>query len=388
MDIITGSREDLIEMLNTAIKQGKKIKRNTDRIAMYNYVGNLYSALNVNDYEDYPVNYTDWFLTKKNYTKFLKEVGIMGRQFGSHFVQHKEFHNDYLHDVLSFYEGKMQELATVPKYKESKYLGKEKFFEILFGFLSKYGLEKEFREFLNKKRIFFKVRENKNDDYLGLTVFNSIDRDTAILIAHADYDFDTLFTLIHEFGHVIDLSFFKGDNISQVSIDYAYKSYYPEVYSRLLERLFIHYLVEEDIVKELGIDKYIECMLIGHDFFISAYMYSLLDDRHFLGSDGLSITDDEFYNEVVKSFKSDKFVKEFIKEEKLCFGSDMVYTYGDLLSTHLLEPVLADGLDCIEMRQFMDVRTDSFDPEFLIKNGYDVKHYEKVFSKEVDLCKK
>ena len=117
-------------------------------------------------------------------------------------------------------------------------------------------------------------------------------------------------------------------------------------------------------------------------------MYSLLDDRHFLGSDGLTITDDEFYNEVVKSFKSDKFVKEFIREEKLCFGSDMVYTYGDLLSTHLLEPVLADGLDCIEMRQFMDVRTDSFDPEFLIKNGYDVKHYEKVFSKEVDLCKK
>ena len=68
MELITGEREDLFDMLSDALKQAKEVKTNSDKMALYNYIGNLYGSINVNDWSDFPINYRDCFKTRRNFS--------------------------------------------------------------------------------------------------------------------------------------------------------------------------------------------------------------------------------------------------------------------------------------------------------------------------------
>lgn len=387
MELITGDREDLLDMLNEALKQAKEVKTNSDKMALYNYIGNLYSSINVSDWIDFPINYRDCFKTRRNFLKFLRMARVYEDRFCKIFYDNKDFHEFYLGNILVHYENKMRELADTPVSEETQYLGKEKFFEILLGFFSSYGLEKEFRSFMEKKRLFNKVKKNENDNYHGLTIFNPLNKDSACLIMGADYDLDTMFTLIHEFGHVYDLSLLEGD-ISQEVTNYSYLSCYPEVFSKLLEKLFLQYLVEQGIISDLAKDKYIDSFLINHDFLLSCYMFSLISDKYFKGGKGLSISDDAFFREVSKHFKDTSLVREFIYKGQTDMFGDTLYAYGDVLSTQLFDAVKEEGLDSVELKKFLAIRTGKFDPNFLLDSDYTPERFNKVFSKQVDLCYK
>ena len=186
---------------------------------------------------------------------------------------------------------------------------------------------------------------------------------------------------------VYDLSLLEGD-ISQEITNYSYLSCYPEVFSKLLEKLFLQYLVEQGIITDLAKDKYIDSFLINHDFLLSAYMFSLISDKYFKGGKGLTISDDAFFKDVSKHFKDPSLVKEFIYNGTTDMFGDSIYAYGDIMATHLLEPVKAEGLSSPDFKKFMSIRTGKFDPEFLIENSYMPDNFNKVFTKEVDLCKK
>lgn len=387
MEIITGQREDLFEMLQTALKQAREVKTNSDKMALYNYIGNLYGSINVNDWSEIQVNYKDCFRTRRNFLKFIKMAHVFEDRFCQSFYDNKDFHEFYLGNILVEYEKKMQDLVEEPESKESQYLGKEKFFEILFGFLSKYGLEVEFRNFMDKRRCFNKVKKSEKDNYKGLTIFNPINRDTACLLLGADYDLDTMFTLVHEFAHVYDLSLLEGD-ISQEITNYSYLSCYPEVFSKLMEKLFLQYLVDQGIIVDLAKDKYIENFLINHDFLLSSYMFTLISDKYFKGGKGLVISDDAFFKEVSKHFRDDSLIREFIYGGTTDMFGDTLYAYGDIMSTQLLDAVKEEGLSSVDLKKFMAIRTGKFDPTFLIENEYMPERFNKVFAKEVDFCKK
>ena len=57
MEIITGSREDLIDMLDDALGQVGQVKKREQKMAFYNFIGNLYGSINVNSEENYPIDY-------------------------------------------------------------------------------------------------------------------------------------------------------------------------------------------------------------------------------------------------------------------------------------------------------------------------------------------
>lgn len=387
MEIITGEREDLFDMLSDALKQAKDVKTNTDKIALYNYIGNLYGSINVNDWSDFPVNYKDCFQNRRNYLKFLRMVKVYEDRFCQNFFDYKEFHSYNLGNILFGYEQIVQVLAEVEESQEIEYLGEKDFFEILFGFLSKYGLEKDFRDFMDKRRIFSKVKKHEKDDYLGLTIFNPLNRDCACLITGADYDLSTMYTLVHEFGHVYDLSLLEGD-LSQEIANYSYLSCYPEVFPKLLEKLFLQYLIDEGIVVDIAKDKYIDSFIISHDFMLSSYLFTLIGDKYFRGGKGLIISNDAFFREVKKHFRDDSLVREFIYGGSTNMFNDTLYAYGDVMATHLLEAVKVEGLSSPDLKKFMAIRTHQFAPNFLIDNDYTPEHFIKVFKKEVELCKK
>ena len=384
MEIITGEREDLYDMLSDALIQAREVKTNIDKMALYNYIGNLYTSINVNDWSDFSVNYKDCFQNRRNYLKFLRMVHVYEDRFCQNFFDNKDFHEYYLGNILLPYEVKMQDLAEVPVSEESQYIGKDNFFEILIGFFSTYGLEKAFRDFMDKNRVFNKIKKSEKDNYKGLTIFNPLNRDSACLLTCADYDLDTMFTLVHEFGHIYDLSLLEGD-ISQEITNYSYLSCYPEVFSKLLEKLFLQYLIENNILVDIAKDKYIDSFLINHDFLLSCYMFSLISDKYFKGGKGLSISDDAFFREVSKHFKDTSLVREFIYKGQTDMFGDTLYAYGDVLSTQLFDAVKEEGLDSVELKKFLAIRTGKFDPNFLLDSDYTPERFNKVFSKQVDL---
>ena len=143
-----------------------------------------------------------------------------------------------------------------------------------------------------------------------------------------------------------------------------------------------------DTVRREFKDKYIENFLINHDFLLSSYMFSLISDKYFRGGRGLTISDDAFFKDVGKHFKDPSLVKEFIYNGTTDMFGDVLYAYGDIVATHLLEPVKAEGLSSTDFKKFMAIRTRKFDPEFLINNSYMPDKFNKVFTREVDFCKK
>lgn len=387
MEIITGEREDLFDMLSDALKQAKVVSRNADKVALYNYIGNLYGAINVNGRHGFSVSYKECFQNRRNYLKFLKSAHIYEDIFAKNFFENKDFHSKYLGDVFDCYSDNMRKLADISASEESTYFGKEEFFNVLFGFLSKYGLEKFFREFMDNRRVFEKLKKHNDDDYMGLTILNPLNGDAACLITKPDYDLDTMVTLIHEFGHVYDLSKIDGDIPYKLN-SYSYLSCYPEVFPKLLEKLFFQYLIDNNIMVSEVKDKYIDTILVNHDFLLSSYMFSLIDDKYFKKNGGLVISDAAFLKEMKKHFVNLELIRELIHSGKLDMFGDTVYTYGEIMSFHLLEPVLEEGLKSPDLRKFMRCKTLPFDPNYLVDNGYMPDNYAKVFRKSVDLCRK
>ncbi len=387
MEIITGDRDDLIDMLDDAMRQVKQIKTNEQKLAFYNFVGNLYGSINVNSELNFPINYKDCFKNRRNFLKFMKQADLLNKRFCSEVFKHKEFHRKYLGDILVGYGEHVQSLKDVPEGNDNIYLGKEKFFEILCDFLDEYGLLDKFREFIKERRVFSKIKKNPKDDYTGLTIFNPVNRDAAFLINNPEYDLNTLFIYIHEFGHVVDLQNIEGD-VYQSMNAYAYRSSYPEVFSKLLEKLFLQYLIENDIISEQAKDKYINQFVFNHDFLLSSYMFSLLDDKYYRRGKELIISDDQFIEEMCKVFSNRELIEELIRDGNMNLFNDYIYTYGEVMATHLLGPVKAEGLGCSEFKNWQRIRFQPFDPEFLIRNGYSPENFAQTLEKEVQLCKK
>ena len=388
MEIITGDRDDLIDMLDDAIGQVGQVKTREQKMAFYNFVGNLYSSINVNSELDFHIDYKDCFINRRNFLKFMKQADLYSKRFCSRFYDFKEFHKDYLGDILIAYGEHVKELKDVPCSDESTwYLGKDKFYDVLCGFLEEYGLLDKFKEFVKKPRVFSKIKKNPKDDYSGLTIFNPVNKDAAFLIKDADYDLNTLFIYIHEFGHVVDLQSIDVDPY-QVLNSYAYMSTYPEVFSKLLEKLFLQYLIDNNILSDQAKDKYMGQFLTNHDFLMSSYMFSLLDDKYYRGGKELCISDERFIEEMCKYFSNRELIEKMVRENGLNLFNDYIYGYGEIMATHLLEPVKADGLGCEQFRDFQRIRFQPFDPEYLIKNGYSAEKFAEVLEKEVQLCKK
>ena len=388
MEIITGSREDLIDMLDDAIGQVDQVKKREQKMAFYNFVGNLYGSINVNSEENYSIDYKGCFRNRRNFVKFMKQANLYEKRFCSRFYDYKDFHREYLGDILVEYGEHVQSLKDVPCSDEKAwYLGKEKFFDILCGFLEEYGLLEQFKEFVSKPRVFSKIKKHPSDDFAGLTIFNPVNRDAAFLIKDPDYDLDTLFIYIHEFGHVVDLQNIEGDPYQALN-SYAYMSNYPEVFSKLLEKLFLQYLIDNNIMSEQAKDKYIDQFIINHDFLMSSYMFSLLDDKYYRGGKELIISDEQFINEMCRYFSNRELIESLVEEGNLSLFSDHIYCYGDIMATHLLEPVKAGGLRCPEFRDFQRIRFQPFDPEYLLDRDYTPENFAKVLKKEVELCKK
>lgn len=389
--VLFGDKSDLENKIKEAYEILKVEENPSIKLILHNYIGNLYSALSVVSGKKMYPSKRYLFGNINNYRNFIQTTDFFTQSNLENFTFNKEFHQDYFNDVLLTSEilfiSKIDE--NIASYSfESDELSKDDFFLILFDFCKSLGLEKYYEEVISKRRLYKMTKGDDCDNFLGLTTHNPLTGESNIFIDNFSYNFDSLFTFVHELGHCYDLSEFSSkDNIDKY-IDYTFRSLYQEVMSRMFERLFLYYLIKNNILTSKAIDKLIDVELINHDYMFSAYAMSLLDDDILLSRRYMKLKRGEFYQMLTKYFEcsKDTFCRMVGKPEE--FMESVMYSYGDILSMFLQEAVLQEGFDSPLMKKFMNLRTSEFDVSFFEEENLDSSKYQNLFKKEIKLIKK
>ena len=386
-----GKQKDLEIKIKQTLEMLKHEKKPNTRIILYNYIGNLYSALTVVSGKRMYPSKQKVFGTIGNFRKFMRKIDQYTKENLENFVFYKDFHQDYFNDVLLISE---ENFVTHLNEETAKYrakadrLSEKEFLAIFHDFCSSLGLEKEYNEIVRNKRLFYMIRGKAYDNYLGLTTHHPLTGESNIFIDHFQYDFESLFTLVHELGHYYDLKEFASRDTVREFSDYTFKSLYQEVVSRMFERLFLVFLIKNRILLDQAIDKLIDVELVNHDYMFSAYSFSLLDDDLLLSRKYLDLSREDIYQELLGYFdcKQDTFCELVGNPEN--FMEAVVYSYGDIVSMFLKEAVAAEGLNSPFMKTFQKERTKEFNNHFMLDEGLDSSKYGELFKKEIQLIKK
>lgn len=383
-----GSEKDILDELEYCFNLLKDEKMRDARFALYNYIQNLLGVLR-DIGSNYYMRKSDVFKDMKSYQKFNKQDKLYRKIFNDSFCFYKDFHADYLNDILVRTEPLFYRYIDNSEYSmKSDKFTEEDFIDIFHDFCYKIGIGYLFNYMMDGKILNFD-RGRSDGDYLGLMTHNPLNGKSHILVDHFSYNMDSMFTLAHEMGHVYDVSCFNSKlNVSQYN-DYMYKSLNVEVLSKLFEKLLLDFLIENNIKKDVAIDKLIDSFIVEHDYLFSLYVLSLLDDRYIDSDRYLDISKERLFDLVSKYFENDVEVYETIKNNDFLLMDDAVYAYGGIISLFLEEYVKENGLNNSDLfNKFMEERFLDFSDDFIESNGFSPSKYQELYEKKLKLIKK
>ena len=383
-----GTEKEILEELDFCFKCLNEEKERDVRFALYNYIQNLLRVLREIG-SNYTMRKSDVFKDLKMYQKFQKQEKLYKKMFNDNFCFFKDFHVDYLNDILVRTEPLFYKYIEDNEYSlENDEFSEKEFLDIFCDFCTKLGISYLFDEVIDGKILSFD-RKITNGNYLGLMIHNPLNGKSHILVDDFSYNIDSMFTLAHEMGHVYDVSFFNSKlNVSKYN-DYMYKSLNVEVLSKLFEKLLLDYLIDNNIKKNVVIDRLIDSFIVEHDYIYSLYVLSLLDDRYIDSDRYLDISKERFFNLVSKYFEDKKEVYETIKNNDFLLIDDAVYAYGEIISLFLEDDVRDCSLsNSFLFNKFMDERFLEFSDNFMETNGFSPSKYQELYEKRLKLTKK
>ena len=383
-----GTEKEILEELDFCLKCLNEEKERDVRFALYNYIQNLLRVLREIG-SNYTMRKSDVFKDLKMYQKFQKQEKLYKKMFNDNFCFFKDFHVDYLNDILVRTEPLFYKYIEDNEYSlENDEFSEKEFLDIFCDFCTKLGISYLFDEVIDGKILSFD-RKITNGNYLGLMIHNPLNGKSHILVDDFSYNIDSMFTLAHEMGHVYDVSFFNSKlNVSKYN-DYMYKSLNVEVLSKLFEKLLLDYLIDNNIKKNVVIDRLIDSFIVEHDYIYSLYVLSLLDDRYIDSDRYLDISKERFFNLVSKYFEDKKEVYETIKNNDFLLIDDAVYAYGEIISLFLEDDVRDCSLsNSFLFNKFMDERFLEFSDNFMETNGFSPSKYQELYEKRLKLTKK
>ena len=271
-------KQDVVELYDRVLSAKamlKHAKSAEERIALGNYLGNLYEAIKGVGGEDLYPTIKDVFGSDKNLKKFNKKRDILEDRLLRNFLDNKKYHKKLIGSILEEITGPLDKYS-VTNFSKEEILSKGEFEDIFNTFLSELKLENEFYKYLKDIGI-YPCEENEHN-YRGYIIYNPTDTKSDIFITNFNYDVQSLFTLAHEVGHAYD--FLQFDKDYDAYNKYFYQSFYGETVSKLFERLILNYLIKNNILlgeskeslsasistifssKSSSITEYISCRLI------------------------------------------------------------------------------------------------------------------------------
>lgn len=388
--MVLGTAEEIQEKINQVLGLIKEEKNNDVRLALYNYIGNLYSALStIKGRKVYP-NKSKIFGGIDNYRRFIKKTDYLFDVYDDNFIKFKMFHRDYFHQLLLESEKLFVEMINenIDYRVENNMLSEDDFLTIFHDFLQSIGLESFFDEIIKNGKLFSMNKDRDFEQYRGLTLYNPRTGESNILINGFEYSLDSMYTLAHEMGHVYDGFRIYDDKDSERYLHYNYRSVYLEVIPRLFERLFLDYLIKNNICRDAALDKLVDMEINNHDYLVSAYAMSLFDDKLLKDDRYHSLKPAEVVNIVKEYFSDLESIKELFSNKYIRLDEEVNYTYGDIMSMFLKEGVQEEGFSNPLFKEFLSVRLEDFNPEFIERHELSSERYREKYIREIKVLRK
>lgn len=282
------------------------------------------------------------------------------------FIDNKSFHGLFVNDL--YYDMSKKEEELLFSFIEDVKLSYKEMYDIMMGYLSEEGLTTPFNELLKNKRIFKGL--NAEMGYAGYAAHNTINNTSCILVVDDDSSISTMTTMIHELGHVIDFTNLNNTQGFTTANDYYLKSIYNEVFSMLMEKDFLSYLLRNNIYSE-------DACSLTEDYYYNIIeslknllVLSSLDDKLLVGDAYIDLKSNELMANVRKNNK-DIVLHEDIIPSELDIHNDLVYGYGGILATYYnyLKEKDPDKYNFYKER-FLENRANSFN----------IKEFSRMFS--------
>lgn len=282
------------------------------------------------------------------------------------FIDNKSFHGLFVNDL--YYDMSKKEEELLFSFIEDVKLSYKEMYDIMMGYLSEEGLTTPFNELLKNKRIFKGL--NAEMGYAGYAAHNTINNTSCILVVDDDSSISTMTTMIHELGHVIDFTNLNNTQGFTTANDYYLKSIYNEVFSMLMEKAFLSYLLRNNIYSE-------DACSLTEDYYYNIIeslknllVLSSLDDKLLVGDAYIDLKSNELMANVRKNNK-DIILHEDIIPSELDIHNDLVYGYGGILATYYnyLKEKDPDKYNFYKKR-FLENRANSFN----------IKEFSRMFS--------
>ena len=388
--MVLGTAEEIQEKINQVLGLIKEEKNNDVRLALYNYIGNLYSALStIKGRKVYP-NKSKIFGGIDNYRRFIKKTDYLFDVYDDNFIKFKMFHRNYFHQLLLESEKLFVEMINenIDYRVENNMLSEYDFLTIFHDFLQSIGLESFFDEIIKNGKLFSMNKDRDFEQYRGLTLYTPRTGESNILINGFEYSLDSMYTLAHEMGHVYDGFRIYDDKDSERYLHYNYRSVYLEVIPRLFERLFLDYLIKNNICRDAALDKLVDMEINNHDYLVSAYAMSLFDDKLLKDDRYHSLKPAEVVNIVKEYFSDLESIKELFSNKYIRLDEEVNYTYGDIMSMFLKEGVQEEGFSNPLFKEFLRVRLEDFNPEFIERHELSSERYREKYIREIKVLRK
>ena len=377
---------DLIKKYEQSKKILKKTTNSHDLIALQNYMANVFCAIEDVLGKSNKNQEIKAFGSRRKYKRFVNKLNTYSLEMLKQFVLNKDFHADYIGEILFGIEETFQDDLVVFDDLEYTLLDQEDFYELFFEFMKSIKQEELFDEFIYNGNI-YSSETNLDECCFGSIIFNPINKDIDIFIKNFSHDLHSMITLAHEFGHVYDLR-----NYNQSTNEYNkyfYQSFNGEVCSKLFERLFIEFLLSNDILGDEVRDKLFELEVINHDFLLGAYLLSLLPDKYLVNESYKKLSRNKFLRIIQSYFDKEDAVAEYIDNTKYFdVSEDYSYSYGSIISMFLLESVKEEGLSNDFMNAFFSRRSEMFNEDFLREWRMSPDNFLKLYKDEIQVLKK
>jgi hypothetical protein len=217
----------------------------------------------------------DILTSYKNYIGTLSlEKKLLKKRSLQNFITNKEVHNSFSGRIMDLND--LDYNYFVPKPINLK---EDQMYDILCNFFDdEFGQSDEFKTLVENNRII--KEQNNNQDSIAYTIYDYINKDSFIVVKNIKTlrDVNLMRTISHEFGHVIDNK--ERENVSRKDNHrYYWTSGYAEVYSMLYEKLFLDYLVSNNIYVDNAYTWLNVFYKEVFDRFNSVYYLSSLDDN-------------------------------------------------------------------------------------------------------------
>lgn len=383
--IETTSTKILYEKLSIASRQFKNAKSREERIALSNYIYCLLDSIKIVSNEEIDPILKDIYGNYKNITLFNKKIDGHLDKVLRNFVISKDFHKDFFEKMFRKTTKRIKFLEE-DEYSGITTLSEGDFYNIFFEFMSKLGLSKYFDKFVKDHRI-YNTNVQFDINTFGYTLFNPISKDSDIFIEGLEYDIFSMYILAHEFGHVYDLNHFNN-NIADYN-KYVYESFNGEAISKTFERLFIDFLLDNNILVDEAKDQLFDMINYNYEYIVSSYIISLLPDILLIDGSYQDLSRTKIYKLVERNFKEKNSIRKFINKScNFDVSETFTYSYGDIYSIFLKEMVKNNDYKLDVLEEIFEYRNSLFKEEMLNKFNITPDNYVKLYEKDIDILKK